>query len=148
MIRGLKRLPEDKYIDAAKAVVEHHYDNHEYCGAWCPRKRLTEHERNLNDRYYRHKTRDVKQYVVMNTIAERLISLPRLKELCHVMDTQANESMNITISSWLALKNKCFGGSQSLHKSDFHRCRHQFTWVEEVLYSAVSCSWNHNDTQC
>jgi hypothetical protein len=41
MIRNLKKMSEDQFIDAAKAVVEHHYDNHEFCGAWCPRKRLT-----------------------------------------------------------------------------------------------------------
>jgi hypothetical protein len=113
MIRGLKRTTEDKYVDAAKAVVEHHYDNHEYCGQWCPRKRLTEHQRNLSERYYRSKVRDAKLYVVINQIAARFVSLPRLKEVAHVMDTQVNESMNNTIS-WLAPKNKCFGGSQSL----------------------------------
>jgi hypothetical protein len=113
MIRGLKRITEDKYVDAAKAVVEHHYDNHEYCGQWCPRRRLTDHEKNLSERYYRSKVNDAKLYVAINQIAARFITLPKLKEVAHVMDTQVNESMNNTIA-WLAPKNKCFGGSQSL----------------------------------
>jgi hypothetical protein len=113
MIRTLKKIPEESFVDAGKAVVEHHYDNHEFCGQWCPRKRLTEHERNLSDRVYRNKERDAKLYAVINQIAARFLSLPRLKELAHVMDTQVNESMNNTIS-WMAPKNKCFGGSQSL----------------------------------
>jgi hypothetical protein len=114
MIRSLKRITEDQtMVDAGKAVVEHHYDNHEYCGQWCPRKRLTEHQRNLSERYYRNKERDAKLYGIMNQIAARFIALPKLKELAHVMDTQVNESMNNTIS-WLAPKNKCYAGSQSL----------------------------------
>ena len=43
----------------------------------------------------------------------RFITLPKLKEVAHVFDTQVNESLNNTIS-WLAPKNKCYGGSQSL----------------------------------
>jgi hypothetical protein len=113
MIRGLKRITEDRYLDAGKAVVEHHFDNHEFCGQWCPRKRLTDHEKNLSERYYRNKEHDAKLYDIMNQTAARFVTLPKLKEVAHVMDTQVNESMNNTIS-WLAPKNKCYGGSQSL----------------------------------
>jgi hypothetical protein len=113
MIRSLKRLSEDKFVDAAKAVVEHHYGNHEYCGAWCPWKHLTEHQKQLSERYYRSKVHDAKLYAVIQQIVARFVTLPKLKEVAHVMDTQVNESMNNTIS-WLAPKNKCYGGSQSL----------------------------------
>jgi hypothetical protein len=114
MIRGLKRLPEEKFLDAGKAVVEHHYDNnHQYCGKWCPRRALTDHQKNLSERYYRCKQKDAKLFVDINQIISRFITLPKLKEVAHVMDTQVNESMNNTIA-WLAPKNKCYGGSQSL----------------------------------
>ena len=33
-----KCLPEDKYVVAAEAVLEHHFDVHTDCRAWCPRK--------------------------------------------------------------------------------------------------------------
>jgi hypothetical protein len=113
MIRSLRRLSEDAFLDAGKAVVEHHYDNHEYCGQWCPRRRLTDHEKNLSEKYYRSKVNDAKLLCNYPTITARFITLPKLKDVAHVMDTQVNESMNNTIS-WLAPKNKCFGGSQSL----------------------------------
>jgi hypothetical protein len=41
MIRGLKRMLEDKFLDAGKAVVEHHFNCHVHCGGWCPRICLT-----------------------------------------------------------------------------------------------------------
>jgi hypothetical protein len=113
MIRSLKRLTEDKFLVAGKAVIEHHFDNHEYCGGWCPRKRLTVEERNASGRYYRCKTKDAKLYVALNSITSRFITIERLREVAHSMDTQCNESLNNTIS-WLAPKNKCYGGSQSL----------------------------------
>jgi hypothetical protein len=46
-------------------------------------------------------------------LLSRFITMEKLREVCHVMDTQVNDSMNNTIS-WLAPKNKCYGGSQSL----------------------------------
>jgi hypothetical protein len=35
MIRSLPNMQECQYVDAAKAVIEHHFDEHKYCGAWC-----------------------------------------------------------------------------------------------------------------
>jgi hypothetical protein len=113
MIRLLKRLDEDKYLDAGKAVLEHHFDNHQYCGGWCPRKRLTKEQLDATERYYRCKTRDAKLYIALSNIISRFITIERLREVAHSMDTQCNESINNTIS-WLAPKNKCYGGSQSL----------------------------------
>jgi hypothetical protein len=55
MIRTLHKLPVDKYEDAGKAVLEHHFDNHDYCGPWCPRKCETEEVRKQKARYYRNK---------------------------------------------------------------------------------------------
>jgi hypothetical protein len=45
MIRTLHRIPVEQYEAAGKAVIEHHFDNHDYCGPWCPRKRETEAQR-------------------------------------------------------------------------------------------------------
>lgn len=113
MIRGLKHLTEDQYISAADAVLEHHFDNHDHCGVWCPRKRLSQLQRTQSDRYYRCKTRDAKLYNVLKQMISRFITLPNLREVAHSFDTQVNESLNNSIA-WLAPKNKCYGGSQSL----------------------------------
>jgi hypothetical protein len=38
MARTLQDKEESEFADAATAVLEHHFDSHEYCGAWCRRK--------------------------------------------------------------------------------------------------------------
>jgi hypothetical protein len=115
MIRALPRIAEDDdaMVIAGKAVLEHHFDNHEYCGAWCRRKRKTAAERAASPRFYRCKVKDVDLYKVLHEKIYRFISLDRLKEVAHGMDTQCNESFNNT-ASWLAPKNKVYCGSQSL----------------------------------
>jgi hypothetical protein len=41
MIRTLKTMEESEYVNAASAVIEHHFDNHEHCGQWCRRRTMT-----------------------------------------------------------------------------------------------------------
>jgi hypothetical protein len=97
MMRALKRLPnEDKFIENGQSVLEHHFDNHQYCGAWCPRKRLTEQQRDASARFYRCKKRDAKLYTNLQELFSRFITIERLREVAHSMDTQCNESMNTT----------------------------------------------------
>jgi hypothetical protein len=57
--------------------------------------------------------KDQELYVKLQGIVDRFISLERLQEVAHGMDTQVNESFNNTFS-WLAPKNKVYCGSQSL----------------------------------
>jgi hypothetical protein len=113
MVRGLHKRPKTEWIDAAKAVVDHHFDDHQYCGAWCRRKRMTELQRKQSERYYRSKIKDAKLYECIIKIASRFITMERLEELGHGFDTQINESFNNT-ASWFAPKNKVYCGSQSL----------------------------------
>ena len=35
MARTLPFREEDEYVNCGKAVLEHHFDNHEFCGEWC-----------------------------------------------------------------------------------------------------------------
>jgi hypothetical protein len=67
MIRTLHRIPIEQYEDAGKAVIEHHFDNHDYCGPWCPRKHESANVRNAKARYYRNKSdpNDAKLYKVL-----------------------------------------------------------------------------------
>ena len=113
MIRSLPRLQEDQFEDAAKAVLEHHFDEHQYCGPWCKRKLLSATEKEAAGRYYRCKDKDAKLYVVLQEKVSRFITCNRLKEVAHGMDTLMNESFNNT-ASWFAPKNKVYCGSQSL----------------------------------
>jgi hypothetical protein len=104
---------DNKAMSHGKAVLEHHFDNHEHCGAWCPRKRMTAEQRVASKRFYRCKEQDAKLYAVLAEMMGRFISLDRLKEVAHTMDTQVNESFNNTVA-WLAPKNKVYCGSRSL----------------------------------
>jgi hypothetical protein len=49
----------------------------------------------------------------LQPIVEHFVTVERLTEVAHGMDTQVNESFNNTFS-WLAPKNKVYCGSQSL----------------------------------
>ena len=112
MARTLEEKKTDKeIINAGKAVLEHHFDNHCYCGLWCRRQLQDEEERKKH--YYRSKTDDKELYEELDKIVSRFVTLEALKEVAHSMDTLANESMNNTIS-WLAPKNKVYCGTQSL----------------------------------
>jgi hypothetical protein len=113
MIRSLPKKDESEYTASGLAVLEHHFENHEYCGQWCPRKRLTLAQRQASERYYRNKDEDAKLYAILKEKVDRFITLDRLQEVAHGMDTQANESFNNTIS-WFAPKNKVYCASGSL----------------------------------
>ena len=137
MARTLKHKKTDaEILDAGKAVLEHHFDNHQYCGGWCHRKQQQQEELlrgNSNDedkdddddaaappkkkkkkkQYYRDKTKDAKLYAKLQSLMRRFLTLEALQEVAHNMDTCANESFNNTIS-WLAPKNKVYSGTCSL----------------------------------
>jgi hypothetical protein len=113
MARTLKNRPESEYVAAGVAVLDHHFDDHTHCGAWCPRKRLTPAQILASNRYYRCKTKDAKLYAALKSKVDRFLTLDRLKEIAHGMDTQVNESFNNTVS-WMAPKNKVYCGSCSL----------------------------------
>ena len=113
MARTLKNRAESKFVDAGQAVIEHHFNNHQYCGEWCFRRRQTLQQQLESKRFYRCKTKDAKLYDVLTKKIARFITLDRLKEISHGMDTQVNESFNNTLS-WFAPKNKVYCGSSSL----------------------------------
>jgi hypothetical protein len=115
MIRNLHKVQgnDDAMMKAGMAVLEHQFDNHEYCAGWCPRKRMTREQLDASERFYRNKTKDAKLYCVLQEKVGRFTTLPRLQECSHRMDTQVNESFN-NIVAWMAPKNKVYCGSCSL----------------------------------
>jgi len=114
MIPTLKNKNSDEeMLDAAQAVLEHHFDNHEHCGSFCRRK-IEKASGNLDEgKFYRDKEKDVLLYKKLPSIIARFITLDMLKEVAHSMDTCANESFNNTMA-WVAPKNKVYAGSNSL----------------------------------
>jgi hypothetical protein len=53
MIKSLRRTTEDKYLAAANAVLDHHFDVHTNCGPWCRRQLLTDAQKKASPRFYR-----------------------------------------------------------------------------------------------
>ena len=113
MMRTLPQQPRERWLDAARAVVEHHFDNHEFCGDFCNRKGLTDEQRSGSQKIYRCKQKDEKLYAYLNDAIARFITKEALDEVGHGHDTQVNESLNNTIA-WYAPKNKTYSGTYSL----------------------------------
>ena len=112
-VRTLSSKPIDEYELAGKAVVEHHFDNHEFCGDFCKRKLLTAEQKEASNKIYRSKEENKKLYLFLTNTVARFITLDALKEVGHGSDTQVNESLNNFVA-WLAPKNKTYSGSMSL----------------------------------
>ena len=118
MIRTLHQLEDSDAVrvDAAKAVLEHHFDNHKYCStSFCKRKNMTPEERKADtEKIYRCPKKDAKLYSFLHdNVLARFVTKEALHEVAHSMDTQVNESLNNSIA-WLAPKNKTYCGSISL----------------------------------
>jgi len=112
MARLLKDKPVDAFEQSGKAVVEHHFDNHEFCGAFCKRKDQSAEEQQQSKKLYRCKDKDAKLHELLQSLVACFITLDKLKEIA-VGDTQLNESLNNSIS-WLAPKNKTCSTTKSL----------------------------------
>ena len=104
---------DEEMTTAAKAVVEHHFDNHEFCGTWCRSKELSDEDKATCRKVHRDKEKDEALYNYLTNLLARFISLSALKEVAHPFDTQVNESLNDTFA-WCAPKNKTHCGSVSL----------------------------------
>ena len=129
---------DEEIINCGKAVLEHHFDNHDHCGDWCRRKKELAAEKaaaeeaakqqqqqqqqddgeddeptDIHKKFYRDKVKDKELYERLHSMIARFVTLEALKEIAHQMDTCANESFNNT-ASWLAPKNKVYAGTHSL----------------------------------
>jgi hypothetical protein len=113
MARTLKDRDPTEYVDAAKACLEHHFDNHIYCGSWCKQQHETEEQKRSSVKYYRCKEKDAKLYAVLEDKMARFVTQDRLEEIAHPLDTNMNEAFN-QICTWFAPKNKVFAGTGSL----------------------------------
>lgn len=106
-------LPCEQWPSHAKAVVEHHFDDHTYCGSFCRRKKESMEQRKDSGKFYRSKVHQPKLYKLCTEMTARFITGEGLRQVCHGYDTQINESFNNTVS-WLAPKNKTYSFGHSL----------------------------------
>ena len=113
VVRTLPGKTDAEMEKASKAVIEHHFDCHDYCGGWCSRKNQTEDDKSRKKKCYRSKEKDAALYAELKNRIERFITLDALHEVSHGYDTLCNELFN-NVAAWIAPKNKVYGSSQSL----------------------------------
>jgi hypothetical protein len=113
MARTLKDWPHCEFITAATAVLDHHFDIHDHCGDWYKRKNETTEQRRASPKYYRCITKDAKLYKILQETITSFITMDKLLEMDHGLDTNQNEAFN-SLCTWFAPKNKVSAGSGSL----------------------------------
>jgi len=72
---------------SSEAVIEHDFDNHEFCGEWCKRQSQTEHERKKH--FHRCKEKDAALCEKPQQLIAGSITVEALQELTHSPDTTA-----------------------------------------------------------
>jgi hypothetical protein len=87
----------DEFKTAMNAVLEHHFDCHEYCDAeWCAHLR----EDDGKKRYYRCKKKNKKLYEQLRTVTEKFFTDERLKEIYHKFNTNKCENLMSIVTSY------------------------------------------------
>ena len=98
---------------AAKAPIEHLFDSHEFCGAWCKQKSHSQEQKQQSQQYYRSKVKNAKLYTQLNEAIADFTTTERLSESAHPFNTQTNEAMNTAVAKY-APKHKTYATTTSL----------------------------------
>jgi len=96
MFASLVGKTDKQMLEAFKAVIEHHFDNHAHCGEWCQRKKLHDNqEEDKKKKHYRCKQKDAKVYSVLWELIQRFITIEALREVSHGMNTLMSLSIRV-----------------------------------------------------
>ena len=97
----------DVFMAAMKAVIEHHFNNHEFCGDWCPMKKMKagSDEAKAASLKYRCKVKNAKLYGQMKETHDAFTTEEWLRDLHHDVHTNKCESINGFITKFMH-KNK------------------------------------------
>jgi hypothetical protein len=73
-IKQNKEKPFDEFMNAIRVVLKHHFNNHQFCGRWCPVKR-----ENTSGRY-RNKEVHGKLYEHLKIVHDRYASEDNMRQ--------------------------------------------------------------------
>ena len=91
-----------KFKVAAKAVLEHHFNNHTFCGKWCPANKWKDDERKKKALKYRCKVKHAILYEQMKAIHNTYTDISNLQEIYHEFHSNKKcESLNGFIMKFL-----------------------------------------------
>jgi len=97
MSRTLPGTDTATWVNKGKAVLEHHFDCHTFCGDFCRRKASTEDKRKASDKFCRSKEKDRELHELLEELIARFVTADALEEVGHGFDTLVNESLNQTM---------------------------------------------------
>eukprot|EP00957_Ditylum_brightwellii_P145815 11102998-Ditylum_brightwellii.AAC.2 len=81
-------------LEVAKTPVDHLFDKHNFCGAWCKCKTLTLEGKEKQQQYYCDVEKYAALYKQLTGAVVEFTTEEHLLESCHPFDTQTNEAMN------------------------------------------------------
>jgi hypothetical protein len=91
----------EEFKTAVEAVLEHHFDNHEYCGDWCTSAHGTEEEVREQGFRFRSKTNDHAMYLFLKKHHDAFMQDEKLRQLFHQFDTNSVEGFNKFLTKFL-----------------------------------------------
>ena len=98
-LHSLGTFPE--FQRAVLAVLEHHFNNHDHCEAWCKHAGGTEEEIRESGLRFRCKVRNKKLYEFLKKHHEQFMEESKLKQLWHQYDTNLVEAFNKFLTKFL-----------------------------------------------
>ena len=90
----------ENLMKKGKAVLEHMFDNHEYCGKWCKAKNLTKKEKEEKGFIFRDKNSEIGKAIYENLkeALDPFLSKESLLEILHQCSINKCEAMNAVIA--------------------------------------------------
>jgi hypothetical protein len=129
----------EEFKTAVLAVLEHHFNNHTFCGDWCKSGHGTREEIRETGLRFRCKTRNNALYIVMKKHHEKFMEEGKLRQLFHRYETNTVKGFNKFLTIFLPkdrtycqmVENKArtmlAGGLQSIGYRQFYGLVFSFT---------------------
>ena len=80
------------FVDSMPAVLEHQFNCHDWCGDWCPVRRILAEKKTVDHLKYRDKEADAKLYKQLKEFFCRYTTEDKLQEIFHDDHTNCCES--------------------------------------------------------
>jgi hypothetical protein len=91
----------EQFQTAVLAVLEHHFNNHQFCGNWCKSTSGTAEEVSAAGLRFRCKERNKELYLVLKKHHEEFMEESKLRQLFHSYDTNTVEGFNKFLTKFL-----------------------------------------------
>jgi hypothetical protein len=91
----------EEFRTAVNAVLQHHFDDHSFCGDWCKSAQGTREEIEESGLRFRCKTRHSTLYEVMKKHHDKFMEEEKLRQLFHRYDTNTVEGFNKFLTKFL-----------------------------------------------